>query len=172
MTKLKENIARVTVNLQTRQILDIHLYERKLRFKCQRCATFCCKLGGPSLTKKDVEQIESVGYDISRFIEPTKRQYGNFSFMPSAVKTKKDGSCIFLRVNKRRNTYECSIYDIRPVLCRLYPFDFKRINDNSLLLKIIQCCKGLNDANGELVNDNFIEKHLSEDALKLLTNET
>jgi len=169
---LKENIARVTVDLETRQILEIHLYERNLRFKCKRCAIYCCKLGGSSLTKKDIEQMESAGYDINEFIEPTKRQYENFPLMPSMVKGKKDGSCIFLRMDEKGNFYECSIYDDRPVLCRLYPFDFERINVNSLLLRIIPCCKGLNNADGELVDERFIAKHLLENILKLMTSDT
>jgi len=171
LTQLKENIAKVLVDPKTRQILDIHLYERNLRFKCQRCAIYCCKLGGPILTKKDIEQIESVGHDINEFIEIAKRQYGNFPFMPSMVKSKKDGSCIFLRKDEKGNVHKCSIYDIRPVLCRLYPFDFKKINANSFLLRIIPCCKGLNNADGEIVNNHFIAKHLLENILKLMTSE-
>jgi Fe-S-cluster containining protein len=68
--------------------------------------------------------------------------------------------------------YECSIYDVRPVLCRLYPFDFERINSNSFLLKIIPCCKGLNNADGEPVNEKFIAKHLFENILKLMISKT
>ena len=172
LMQLKENIARVTLDTETRQILDIHLYERNIRFKCKRCAVYCCKLGGPSLTKKDVEQIEFVGYDQSESIEPTKRQHRNFPLMPSTIKSKKDGSCIFLRRDKKGNTYECSIYDARPTFCRLYPFDFERIDVNSFVLRIIPCCKGLNNANGEVVNDRFIAKHLLENILQLMTGET
>jgi len=168
LTQLKENIARVTVNLETRQILDIHLCERNLRFRCKRCAIYCCKLGGPSLTGKDIDHIKSAGYNISEVTEPAKRQYRNFPFLPSTVKSKKNGSCIFLKIDKKTNTYECSIYDVRPVLCRLYPFDFERINANSFLLRIIPCCKGLNNMDGELVNESFIMKHLIKSIYTLL----
>lgn len=168
MTLLRENIARVTIDLETRQILDVHLYERNFRFKCKRCAIFCCKLGGPPLTHKDIEQIESTGYDTSEFIEPSKRQYENFPLTSSTIRSKKDGSCIFLRMDEKRNVYECSIYDARPVPCKLYPFDFERINPNTFLLRIIPCCKGLNNENGELVNERFIVKHLLESIYAVL----
>ena len=167
LAKLKENIARVRVDFETRQILDIHLYERDLRFKCKRCAIYCCKLGGPSLTKEDIEQIESAGYKISEFVEDAKRRYRNNSLMISEMKSRKDGSCIFLRTDEKRNTYKCSIYEIRPTLCRLYPFEFERINIDSFLLRIIPCCKGLNNKDGELINDGFIVKHLLENILRL-----
>jgi Fe-S-cluster containining protein len=165
--QLKENIAKVKMNFETRQILDIRLYERNLRFKCKRCAIYCCKLGGPNLNKEDIEQIESAGYKISEFVEDAKRQHDNQSRMTSAMKSRKDSSCIFLRTDKKSNVHECSIYDVRPALCRLYPFEIKRINTDSFLLKIIPCCNGLNDADGELVNKTFVAKHLIENISNL-----
>jgi Fe-S-cluster containining protein len=165
--QLKENIAKVKVDLKTRQILDIHLYERNLRFKCKRCTIYCCKLGGPNLSKEDIEQIKSAGHKISEFVEDAKKQYGNHSRMISALKSRKDGSCIFLRTGEKSNVHECAIYDVRPTLCRLYPFEIKRINTDSFLLKIIPCCNGLNDADGELVNKRFVAKHLLENISNL-----
>ncbi|MBU0757972.1 MAG: YkgJ family cysteine cluster protein [Nanoarchaeota archaeon] len=47
------------------------------------------------------------------------------------LKTKKDGRCIFLDDNK-----ECEIYDIRPNVCRIYPFWAIRLIDGNL--KIIR----------------------------------
>jgi Fe-S-cluster containining protein len=105
--------------------------------------------------------MESAGYKISEFAEDSKRKYGNHSLMTSAMKNRKDGSCIFLRTDEKRNAYECSIYDIRPILCRLYPFEIKRIDIGSFLLKILPC-NGLNDAEGELVDKGFLVKHLLE----------
>lgn len=162
LAQLEENIARVTVDLEKRQILDIRLYERNLRFKCKRCAIFCCKLGGPGLAKKDIERIKSAGYDMSEFTEPAKRQHGNFSIMQSAVKSKEDGSCIFLTMEGKTNAYKCLIYDFRPTLCKLYPFSFKKRSHNSFILRFIPCCSGLNVPDEELVNEKFIANHLSE----------
>jgi Fe-S-cluster containining protein len=158
---LKENIAEVELDPETGQLLNIRLLERSLRFKCKKCATFCCKLGGPFLTKEDVEKIESVGHKTNEFVEDSKRKYGNHFLMTSAMKNRKDGSCIFLRTDEKRNAYECSIYEIRPVLCRLFPFTIKRIDFGSFLLKILPC-NGLNDENGELVDKKFVLKHLLE----------
>jgi len=113
------------------------------------------------LTTEDMEQIESAGYKTSEFVEYSKREYGNHSLMTNAMKNRKDGSSIFLIKNEKRNTYECSIYEIRPMLCRLFPFGIERIDIGSFLLKILPC-NGLNDTNGELVNKRFIIKHLLE----------
>jgi len=112
------------------------------------------------LTKEDIEQIESAGHKTSEFVDYSKRKYGE-RFMTSAMKNRKDGSCVFLRRDEKRNAYECSIYEIRPLLCGLFPFEIKRIDFSSFLLKILPC-NGLNDADGELVNKRFIVKHLLE----------
>jgi Fe-S-cluster containining protein len=112
------------------------------------------------LSKEDIEQIESAGYRTNDFVEDSKRKYGNYS-MTSAMKNRKDGSCIFLETDEKRNAYECSIYEIRPIFCRLFPFEIKRIGISSFLLNILPC-NGLNDAEGESVNQRFVVKHLTE----------
>jgi Fe-S-cluster containining protein len=159
---LKDNIAKVKVDPETGRPLDIHLLEKNLRFRCKRCAIYCCKLGGPWLTEEDIKLIESAGHKTSAFVENSKRKYGNHSQMTSAMKNRKNGSCIFLRKDKRRNAYKCSIYQIRPILCRLYPFEIKRIDIDSFFLRILPFCNGLNDTNGELVNKRFVAQHLLE----------
>jgi Fe-S-cluster containining protein len=156
--KLKAEIARVRIDPESGQFLDIRLFEKGLRFKCRRCAVYCCKLGGPCLTKEDIEQIESAGYKTSEFVEDSKRKYGEL-LMTSAMKNREDGSCTFLRTDEKRNTYECSIYAIRPIFCRLFPFEIKRMDLSSFLLNILPC-NGLSDADGELVNTGFFVKHL------------
>jgi len=158
---LKENIAKVKLDPETGQILDIHLFERSLRFKCKRCAVYCCKLGGPCLTKEDIEQMESAGHKKGEFVEDSTRKYGSHRLMTNVMKNRKDGSCIFLRTKEKRNGHECSIYDTRPILCRLFPFEIRRVDVDSFLLKTLPC-NGLNDADGELVNKKFVAKHLLE----------
>ena len=113
------------------------------------------------MTKEDIEQIESAGHKTSEFVEDSKREYGSHSLMTTVMKNREDGSCIFLRTDENRNAYECSIYEIRPILCRLFPFEIKRIEIGSFLLKILPC-NGLNDADGGLVNKRFVVKHLLE----------
>jgi Fe-S-cluster containining protein len=118
-------------------------------------------LGGPWLTVRDIERIKQAGYDVKDFLEPTlKSKFKNLPIMYGCMKNKEDGSCIFLRFDAEKNCYECLIYDFRPALCRLYPFDFERISPNAVVLKLIPCCRGLNDPDGELVDEDFINNHL------------
>ena len=158
--ELNGEIVRIFFDPKTRQILDITICEEHARFECQRCATFCCKLGGPKLTKKDIQRIEQAGYSPRKFLNPFKGRSNRSSTFQGSLKSRDDGSCVFLEFDPERGNYECSIYDSRPALCRLYPFDFEKIDSKSIVLRLIPCCRGLNNPDGELVDERFIVSHM------------
>jgi Fe-S-cluster containining protein len=158
--ELNGEIARILLNPQTKQILDITLYEEDLRFECRRCATFCCKLDGPKLTKKDIQRIEHAGYRRKEFLDSFKGRFKGSPTFLGNLKSTEDGSCIFLKFTPEKNNYECSIYNFRPALCKLYPFDSYKMNPQSIVLRLIPCCRGLNNPDGELVNERFVVSFL------------
>jgi len=171
--ELGENVARIILNPETRQIRDITVYRKNLRFKCKRCATFCCKLGGPNLTKKDIERIKQAGYKTESFLEPV--QNGRYESMVTpygCLRSKKDGSCIFLKFNYEKRSYECVIYDVRPILCRFYPFEVETPLPDCIIIRIISCCRGLNNAGGEPVDKRFIINHIVEAIFDLNSEKT
>jgi Fe-S-cluster containining protein len=166
---LNETLARITINPETSQIKDLFLHQKPLRFKCRRCAIFCCRLGGPWLTGKDIERIKQVGYNAKDFLEPAlNKEFKSLPIMRGSMKNRKDGSCVFLKFDTKKNSYECLIYDFRPALCRLYPFDFDWISPNIIMLKFIPCCRGLNNHDGEPVDQKFITNHLLDALLETI----
>ena len=165
--KLSDEIAKII--LEAKQIVDIIFCKGNLRFKCKRCAVFCCKLGGPTLVENDIQRIKEAGYVIDDVLEYHARNVSRHASMAqSRLRKREDGSCIFLKFNERPKAYECSIYDIRPALCRTFPFDFERINSNSLMLRFIPCCSGLNDPDGEIIDRKFIAKYLLDAIFEIL----
>ena len=88
--------------------------------------------------------------------------------MVGRMKNRKDGSCILLSYNYNKETCKCSVYDLRPVLCRLYPFDFRRKNPNTLILKLIPCCNGMNNSSEDVVNESFISRYILDSMLEIL----
>lgn len=156
---MKEVLAEITLDSKSRKIRDLSLLNKHFRFKCTRCATFCCQLGGPKLTKRDVKRIKKAGYRENLFLEPANKSE-SLSAMRSSLKNGEDGSCVFLTSDPEHRRYKCSIYDFRPVLCRLYPFNFDRVDSNTITLKFIPCCRGLNNSDGETVNERFVANHL------------
>jgi Fe-S-cluster containining protein len=143
-----EKIAEIAIDTESRRIQYIKFYETKLRFRCQRCAIFCCKLGGPRPSEKDIQRLKHVKSDPVAFLDSN-----------GYIQSKKDKSCVFLK-SCANKIFECSIYNFRPSLCRLYPFHVERSSPNLYTLKLISCCSGLNVEDGELANENFIVKYL------------
>jgi Fe-S-cluster containining protein len=158
---LSGNIAEAALNPKTKHIMRMTFHQMHLRFNCQRCATFCCKLGGPKLTQGDIDRLKKAGYTVEDVVEPlSNKEFKGLPVVIGSLKNKENGSCVFLKFNGEKGIQECSIYDVRPALCKLYPFDFERVGRYSFVLKLIPCCRGLNDPSGELVNEKFVTNHL------------
>ena len=120
------------------------------------------------LTIKDVERIEAVGYSLEDFLEPANRDSKNSPLVRGSVKSREDGSCIFLNFDAEQNCYTCSVYHFRPVLYQLYPFNFEMLDANRIALKFIPCCRGLNNPEGELVDEKFVSDYLLEPLLEAI----
>jgi len=153
-------IARIRLDREKRRISNITLTRKDLRFKCKRCAVFCCKLGGPLIKEADLKRIAEIGLDPYKYLEPLKNRYGQRGEAVGILKQKKDGSCVFLEYEASKGIYKCGIYEARPALCRLYPFEFFLKEDGTGVLSFIPCCNGLNAHDGMLVDREFIERYL------------
>jgi len=123
------------------------IFQDGVRFGCCRCATFCCRLGGPQLTERDMVRLEETDIKRELFVEGR------------SLRNKANGECIFLRRDLGSGSYTCAIYEHRPVLCRIYPFDLKIDKNDEWMLSLLPC-KGLSTPKGESVDRRFIEKHL------------
>lgn len=166
---MNDILATITVASESGQVKDISFHQKLFRFKCKRCATFCCRLGGPLLTEKDVQRIKEVGHAEDEFLEPLDCRFRDKRVKyVASLKVKEDGSCIFLRFSADQNQYDCAIYDFRPVLCRLYPFSFDREAPNIIVLKIIPCCRGLYDPDGRAVDEGFITHEILAPLLEVM----
>jgi Fe-S-cluster containining protein len=102
---------------------------KDLGFKCELCARCCTKEFNDHvfLLDSDLDVIRKIDSDA---IVPAPYpelcdQKGRFYVSGYALKTKLDGSCIFLE-NKR-----CKIYENRPSICRVYPYMLHREADDS-----------------------------------------
>jgi len=142
-------IAQIILEPKTRSVRHITFYIKNLRFKCKRCATFCCKLGGPTLTLKDVERLKKAGCCEADFLD----------IVHSSLKNTASGSCVLLKFDAEKSVYKCEVYHQRPALCRLYPFHLEKTGPNSLVLKIMPC-RGTSRRYGELVEEKFFKNKL------------
>ena len=91
-------------------------------FICNRKCGECCIKYFVMLSKKDIARIKRK-YEEEFFVEKD-------IFLPKSspyvLKKKENSWCVFLKKDKRRN-FICTIYNIRPAVCREYPFFKKNI---------------------------------------------
>jgi Fe-S-cluster containining protein len=92
----------------------------KKTFRCKRCSE-CCKKYTIMLFKDDVKKIKNKCYDESYFLD--KETIG--AYKNKFILKKINGKCVFLK--KKDNVYFCGIYDIRPKICKQYPFFKKHV---------------------------------------------
>jgi Fe-S-cluster containining protein len=53
------------------------------------------------------------------------------------MKKNENGKCFFLKDNN------CTIYEIRPLICRFYPFELKNLGNNRYSFSYTNKCKGI-----------------------------
>jgi len=163
-----QEIAKIEFDSEKKQVLNIIVLRKKFRFRCKRCAVFCCKLGGPPVTESDLKRIAKMGLNPYEYVEPLTSRHNWRVDAVGALKRKKDGSCIFLKYDESAGLYECRIYESRPSLCRLYPFEFIREREGIGALRFISCCNGLNAYGGRIIDREYIEKNLLDAILELI----
>ena len=92
-------------------------YPEHVRYRCEKCAQCCGD------TENRVRSILLLKSDVTRISEKTTVQPSAFArkiagFEPYLYRMRKtpDRRCVFLEKTS------CSIYAIRPLICRFYPF--------------------------------------------------
>jgi Fe-S-cluster containining protein len=66
------------------------------------------------------------------------------------MKMTDEGKCVFLRCAS------CSIYEIRPVICRFFPFQLKNLGKNRYLFAYTEECPGIGE--GSTLEREFFER--------------
>jgi len=130
-------------------------YPKHVRFRCMRCA-ICCgdtkdKIRSILLLEIEVDHIsKSTSMDFDKFAEKIK------GFEPYIYQMRKteDGKCVFLKDNS------CSIYQIRPLICRFYPFQLKNLGNNRYAFAYTDECQGI--GKGPQLKRNFFERFFSK----------
>jgi len=109
-------------------------------FSCTRCGK-CCSLEVP-IVLSDIELwVKKERYDIISNVVKKKalellRKHFNLSFYYTLKRKRGSEECIFLKNNI------CSIYSLRPLVCRLFPFAYSE-NELSIHPWASKNCEGL-----------------------------
>ena len=104
-------------------------------FECQQCGECCKGYGGTFLSDKDLTRI-------SQFLDiPPKRflsDYCDWSGGRPFIKTAESGYCIFW--NK-----SCTIHEVKPRMCKIWPFIDSILVDTSNWAAIKSVCPGIRE---------------------------
>jgi Fe-S-cluster containining protein len=126
----------------------------KIRHECVACGASCHLR--VSLGKDDIDRI--LQYAKQKGITETiidRRGSHNW------LKRRGDGACVFLKYEG--NLPRCSIYDIRPVACRLYP-----LIPSGTRLKVDPLCPGLSRTDGHTFKEHLATQNVGSYVRKVL----
>jgi len=126
-------------------------YPRDVSFVCSRCGMCCgdteAKVRVILVLKAEAERIsKETSMNLAEFVEKIE------GFEPYIYQIKKTSTrkCIFLKDNL------CSIYKIRPLICRFYPFQLKNLRHNKHAFSYTNECPNIGQ--GPRLERRFYER--------------
>lgn len=113
-------------------------YPKNVHFKCLRCA-LCC-----GDTENRERTILLMKIEAEHIMEKTSKSLEDFAekirgHEPYVYRMKKtaDGKCVFLNGNS------CTIYSMRPLICRFYPFQLESVGNNRYAFTYTEECPSI-----------------------------
>jgi Fe-S-cluster containining protein len=127
-------------------------YPSTVRFHCAKCG-ICCgdtkeKTRHVLLLRTEAEQIaKTTSQPISKFAVKIRNK---MPYTYEMKKTAEDGKCVFLENNR------CTIYPLRPLICRFYPFELKISQGGKYKFLFTEECPGINK--GRMLSEAYFRK--------------
>jgi Fe-S-cluster containining protein len=126
-------------------------YPAAVRFRCVKCG-ICCgdtkeKTRHILLLSPEAEQVSKTT------LQPTSRfavKINGAEPYTYEMKKRDDGKCVFLE-NSR-----CTIYAVRPLICRFYPFELKSLGDEKYQFLFTEECPAI--GKGRLLSEGYFRK--------------
>lgn len=125
-------------------------YPKNVRFKCLRCALCCGDTGNRARTILLMKiEANRISRKTSRSIEEFAEKVEDFEPYVYKMKKTENGKCLFL------NGDLCTIYSMRPLICRFYPFELKSDRSNKYAFAYTEECSGI--GKGSKLEKEFFE---------------
>jgi Fe-S-cluster containining protein len=133
---------------------QVTFFEDGLRFTCTDCGQCCTGEPGAiiSISQDECKAVaERLGMAPGLFVKTYTRAMGQ----GLSLLEKKNGDCVFFDGTR------CSIYPVRPIQCRTYPFWLKNLRSEEAWEKACKECPGIGQ--GRLYSHDEILEVLEED---------
>lgn len=115
-------------------------YAAGLHFECTQCGN-CCS-GPPGYVWVTKEEISRISKSLGRedgWLDKKHLRRVQFRY---SLTEKSDGDCIFLKRDGEKSY--CSIYDVRPLQCRTWPFWTENLRSVDSWNRAALTCPGMN----------------------------
>ena len=126
-------------------------YPASVRFRCVKCG-ICC-----GDTKEKTRHILLLALEAEQISKTTSKPTSRFALKINSaepyiyeMKKREDGKCAFLE-NSR-----CTIYAVRPLICRFYPFELKSLGDEKYQFLFTEECPAI--GKGRLLSEDYFRK--------------
>lgn len=128
-----------------------YFFDQGLRFACRQCGA-CC-VGEPGTIYVTEAEIEVIAASMHLSVDKFKVRY-LYPFKDSfSIREDKQGRCLFFDEG-------CTIYTIRPLQCRTFPFWFCNLRSENRWRHIKRQCPGI--GSGRLYTRSEILKMIQE----------
>ena len=115
-------------------------YRDGLRFECTQCGN-CCS-GDPGFVWATKDEISRISEFLGRDDDWLDRKHLRRVGLRYSLTEKPNGDCIFLKREKGKSL--CSIYSVRPVQCRTWPFWSSNLKSRTTWQEAAKTCPGMN----------------------------
>ncbi len=101
------------------QVLEVEKKRAALGFQCKRCARCCLSTDHIDICEKDLEGWKRAGRkDLTgKKMLAEWEQFGSSGLF----KNRTSHRCPFIRKVRNKKEYYCTIYDVKPMFCRIFP---------------------------------------------------
>ena len=151
-------VTRVCIYLYFERYLAFRSFDdfksSKIRHECVACGASCHLR--VNLGKDDVDSVLKYAKD-NGITETIIEHHGNHNWL----KRRSDGACVFLKYEDKLP--RCSIYDVRPTACRLYP-----LIPSGTRLRVDRLCPGLSRTKGHTFKEHLSTQNVGGYVRKVL----
>ena len=115
-------------------------YKDGLNFKCTQCGN-CCT-GPPGYVWVSSEEIRRISEFTGMAVKAMNKKHLRRVFTRYSLTERANGDCIFLKNEDGKRM--CSIYPVRPLQCRTYPFWTVNLSSHREWDDVASGCPGMN----------------------------
>lgn len=112
--------------------------KEEVRFECRQCGR-CCG-GEPGAIWVTAEETKRIAEFLELSETAFRKRYLTRNMGRSSIRELENYDCTFLK----RNAAACSIYEVRPLQCRLFPFWPSILRDKAIWDYYAGRCPGMN----------------------------